>query len=156
MSSPSKRKASRMIDGSPASSSTEPAEGGATARARRHLPLHNNNPFRRHHREAFLMDKDTSPDRTKQVERDFAMVLAAMPHDRTGIPTNTEGITSASMPKKPPPGSSMTTTAEVATSNGNKDITSGRNTNGGSNSNFSTPGKKRPYRRTKRPKDYCG
>ena len=151
---PSKRKASRILDGSPASSSTEPVEGGATARARRnmHLPLHNNNPFRRHHHES-LTGRDMSPSRTKQVERDFAMVLAAMPHDRTGIPTNTEGITNASMPKKP---GSTKMTPEATSSNGNKGSASGKDTDGGSNSNFSTPGKKRPYRRTKRPKDYCG
>ena len=160
MPSPPKRKASKMSDKS-ASSTAQPVEGRVTARARRNMQLPLNqrpaqhSTLQRHHHEAFLSDRATSPSRTKQVERDFAMVLAAMPHDRTGIPTNTDDITNASLPRKPSPGSTTPTTG-AATNYDNKDIAPGTGSNGSANNKFSTPGKKRPYRRTKRPKDYCG
>lgn len=159
MPSPPKRKASKMSDKAPPPA-TQPVEGGPTTRARRnmHLPLNfppAHKPFDRRHQETFSMDRDTSPSRVKQVERDFAMVLAAMPHARTGIPTNTDDITNASLSKKPADGSTKTT-AGATTPNGKRDSASGIGSNGDSNSKFSTPGKKRPYRRTKRPKDYCG
>ena len=75
-----------------------------------------------------------SPGRSKQVERDFAMVLAGMPHGR--VPTTTDMAAA-----------SATVTSTTTTTTADNESPLGKR----------SPGKKhRPYRRTKRPKDYCG
>jgi len=154
---------------------------------KRSLPLHSQTNSSNHRpyptntatAAAAKYDEDANPEvaeaRTKQQERDFAMVLAAMPHarvpttddlDKSLPPPPTAASASASASDQEPTEHDIVAAKSVVAMSANVSSALGlppcvlpttANENGNdNNTTTTTPRKHRPYRRSKRPKDYIG